>query len=92
MNLLFTPRSVCLAGLAGLLALAGLAGCATAPVAAPGTSPQVASAEPPCADGDMQTGSMIQRRCKRAAMTQEERDAVSRDITLRGQPKPVIKP
>jgi hypothetical protein len=64
-----------------------LAACAATPVA---NSPQVAEATQTCRQ-ETTLGSTIAHRSCSAPMTQEERDAVARDITLRGQPAPLIK-
>jgi hypothetical protein len=79
-------KSVCHTAIAGAL-LALLSACAGTDNAA---SPQVAEAGQVCTT-EAQLGSSIAKRTCHAPMSQEDRDAVNRDITLRSQPKPIIK-
>lgn len=81
-------KSVRLTVIAGALATL-LSACAGAP-AADSSGQQVADAGQVCTT-EAQLGSSIAKRTCHAPMTQEQRDAVERDITLRNQPKPIIK-
>jgi hypothetical protein len=83
-----TLKSVCPALAAGILATL-LSACST-PGADSISGQQVASANQVCTT-DAPIGSSIAKKTCHAPMTQEQRDALERDITLRGQPKPIIK-
>ena len=71
-------------------ALAALLGACAGTPAADASGRQVAEAGQVCTT-EAQLGSSIAKRTCHAPMTQEQRDAVERDITLRSQPKPIIK-
>jgi len=81
-------KSVCPALAAGILATL-LSACST-PGADSISGQQVAAANQVCST-DAPIGSSIAKKTCHAPLTQEQRDAVERDITLHGQPAPIVK-